>query len=110
MTKTIAAGFGRLFATALCLCFSSALAAAQGDPRQAVCQVSWQNCLATAEGKNWKPVYDRCLKARSACMNGRAFTPEIPSLRPSMVQQVEGNDQGNADPATRAAVCENGKP
>jgi len=116
MTKTIAAGFRSLFAIALLLCFSGPVA--QSDPRQAVCQMSWQNCLATADGKNWKPVYDRCLKARSACLGGRAFTPEIPVVSPSaavqaiLIQQGEGsgNDQANADPATRAASCENGKP
>jgi hypothetical protein len=118
MKRTIATGFRRVFCIAMPLCFSVLAAAAQGDPRQTVCQMSWQNCLATAEGKNWKPVYDRCLKARSACLGGRAFTPEIPVASPSTavrsiaVQQGEGSgdDQANADPATRAAVCENGKP
>ncbi|HYS45301.1 MAG TPA: hypothetical protein VEM35_02615 [Rhizomicrobium sp.] len=67
------------------------------------------------EGKNWKPVYDRCLKARSACLGGRAFTPEIPPASSSAsitIQQGFGSadDQANADPATRAARCENGQP
>jgi hypothetical protein len=118
MKKIIATGFRRAFSIAVPLCFSVLAAVAQSDPRQTVCQMSWQNCLATAEGKNWKPVYDRCLKARSACLGGRAFTPEIPVVSPSTavrsiaIQQGEGsgNDQANADPATRAASCENGKP
>jgi hypothetical protein len=117
MKHTIAAGFQRSIVLALLLCFSAAAAVAQSG-RQAICQISWQNCLGIAEGKNWKPVYDRCLKARSACLGGRAFTPEIPAVSPStpvqsiLIQQGEGsgNDPANADPATRAAVCENGKP
>ena len=110
MTRTLR----HLFAIALPLCFLNLSAAAQNDRRQAVCQASWETCLGIVEGKNWKPVYDRCLRARSACLGGRAFTPEIPppSLSTSVTIQQgfgSGSDQANADPATRAAVCENGQ-
>jgi hypothetical protein len=109
MTKNIPG----LFAIALPLC--SLTATAQSDPRQAVCQASWERCLGIVEGKNWKPVYDRCLKARSACLGGRAFTPEIPPVSLSASATIQqgfgsGGDQGNGDPATRGAACENGQP
>jgi hypothetical protein len=115
MTRTVPAALRQALAIALALCLSSLVAAGQiyheSDPRQAVCQASWQNCLATAEGKNWKPAYDRCLKARSVCLGGRAYTPEIPTTYSSTIAQGagSGSDEANADPATRAARCENGQ-
>jgi len=98
----------------LALCFLSLAAAGQGtDSRQAICQASWENCLARAEGKNWKPLYDRCLKARTACLGGRAYTPELRSslAARSILEPAggSGGDEANADPATRAAACENGQ-
>ena len=114
MTRTIP--LRHLFAAALSLCFLSLSAAAQSDRRQAVCQASWETCLGIVEGKNWKPVYDRCLKARTACLGGRAFTPEVPpvsSTAPSVIAIEQGfgsgSDQANADVQTRAALCENGQ-
>jgi hypothetical protein len=116
MAWIIPARLRRSSALALPLCFLSLTAAGASDPRQAVCQLSWQNCLATAEGKNWKPAYDRCLKARSACLGGRAYSPEIPtSYSPVIGQGVigqgagSGSDEANADPATRGTRCENGQ-
>ena len=82
------------------------------DSRQAICQANWERCLGNVEGKNWKPVYDRCLKARSSCLGGRAFTPEA-SPNPVggfILEQNAGGDQANADPATRNAACENNQP
>jgi hypothetical protein len=85
-------------------------AAGQTDTKQAVCQASWERCLGTGGGKNWKPIYDRCLKARTTCLGGRAYLPELPQTS-SFVQpgQGSGGDQANADPATAAANCENGE-
>lgn len=65
--------------------------------------------MASAEGKNWKPVYDRCVKARSTCLGGQAYTPAIVPSIASLALQGEGSGPANADPATRAARCENGQ-
>ena len=102
----------RLFASLLLLCLADLAASAQTDSRQAICQANWERCLGNVEGKNWKPVYDRCLKARSSCLGGRAFTPEA-SPNPVggfILEQNAGGDQANADPATRNAACENNQP
>ena len=84
------------------------------DSRQAICQANWERCLGNVEGKNWKPVYDRCLKARSSCLGGRAFTPEAsPNPVGGFILQQSATaaaDQANADPATRNAACENNQP
>ena len=87
------------------------LAADAQDNRQSVCQASWERCMASVEGKNWKPVYDRCVKARSTCLGGQAYTPAIVPSTASIVMQGEGSggDPANADPATRAARCDNGQ-
>ena len=29
-----------------------------------------ERCMSSVEGKNWKPVYDRCVKARTSCLGG----------------------------------------
>jgi hypothetical protein len=67
--------------------------------------------MASVEGKNWKPVYDRCVKARSTCLGGQAYTPAIAPSTASIAMQGEGSgsDPANADPATRAARCANGQ-
>src|SRR5207253_1614415 len=112
MRRTIIAGM-KAAAPFLLGCLSLVAAAQTAGNRQAVCQANWENCLGTAEGKNWKLSYNRCLKARSACLKGQAFTPE-PSPNPTggfLAQAqtgAEGNDAANADPATRNARCENG--
>ena len=98
---------------AFILCGSAFLvqgAAAQED-RQAVCQASWERCMASVEGKNWKPVYDRCVKARTTCLGGAAYTPANTATNASIAVQNsggEGSDPANADPATREAHCEKG--
>ena len=81
------------------------------DSRQAVCQASWERCMASVEGKNWKPVYDRCVKARTTCLGGETYTPAfVPSSSAIPLQQSElGGDPANADPATRAALCDKGQ-
>ena len=81
------------------------------DPRQAICQSSLDMCLSKAQGKNWKPVYDRCVKARDRCLGGRPYVPPAPTSNSSVLPQGSGpgSDLANADPATRAAVCENGQ-
>jgi hypothetical protein len=87
-------------------------AAKAQQSRQAICQQSWEVCMTSVEGKNWKPVYDRCVKARSACLGGQAYTPAIiPSTASIAVLQGEGSggDAANADPATRAALCDKGQ-
>ena len=86
-------------------------AAQAQDNRQAVCQASWERCMASAEGKNWKPVYDRCVKARSSCLGGQTYTPAIVPSSASIAVQGEGSgsDAANADPATRAVLCERGQ-
>jgi hypothetical protein len=88
----------------------SLAAAGQPDARQAVCQASWERCLGSGGGKNWKPIYDRCLKTRTTCLGGRAYLPDVPQTS-SLLQpgQGSGSDQANADPATAAANCENGE-
>ena len=99
------------------LCLLSLAATAQTDSKQAVCQASWERCLGTGGGKNWKPIYDRCLKARTRCLGGSAYLPEVPQTTSSIAQgimqgpllQGPGSDQANADPATGAATCENGE-
>lgn len=105
----------RAIAVSLPFCFLSLTASGQrADPKQSLCQASWDRCLTTAEGgKNWKPLYDRCLKARSICLEGRAYAPTLPASFPSTSIVLQGQDSGsgsdpaNADPATRAALCEN---
>src|SRR5258708_6040688 len=105
-----------LFAGLLLLICASAAAQPdrRTDPRQAICQANWERCLGNVEGKNWKPVYDRCLKARTACLGGRAFTREgSPNPIGGFILQQgggSGGDAANADPATRTAACENGQP
>jgi hypothetical protein len=98
----------------LLLCLSSQKVAAQADdPKQAICQASWERCLGSGGGKNWKPIYDRCLKARTACLGGRAYLPQVSPVSSAVVpQQMEGSgsDSANADPATGAALCERGEP
>jgi len=92
-------------AAALPLCFAS-LAAAGDDARQARCQSSMDMCLSKAEGKNWKPVYDRCVKARAVCLGG--MVPVMPAGISTALPQMDGSgDSVNADPATRLALCEN---
>jgi len=88
-------------------------AVAQSDPRQAVCQASWERCLGSGgDGKNWKPIYDRCMKARVACLGGRAYLPTVPQNFSSgaILEQGAGAsaDPANADPATQDAQCQNG--
>lgn len=104
----------RLLAGLLFLCCSGLTAFAQTDSRQAICQANWDRCLGAVEGKNWKPVYDRCLKARTACLRGHAFTPEVsPSPVGGFILAPgggAGSDQANADPATPNARCDNGQP
>lgn len=96
---------------ALPLCLLSLAASGQADPKQAVCQASWERCLGTGGGKNWKPIYDRCLKARTTCLGGRAYLPEAPQISSSILPgEGSGSDQANADPATAMANCENGQP
>ena len=63
--------------------------------------------MATAGGKNWKPVYDRCVKARTTCPGGEAYMPAIVPSTASIGGL--GNDPANADPATHAALCDNGQ-
>src|SRR3569832_282459 len=102
---------------ALPLCLLSVAAMAQtdlqlADPKQAVCQASWERCLGSGGGKNWKPIYDRCLKARTTCLGGRAFVPDVPqnfSSAATLATGDAGSDQANADPATAAILCENGE-
>jgi hypothetical protein len=81
------------------------------DPRQAICQSSLDMCLSKAEGKNWKPVYDRCVKARTRCLGGRPYVAPAPTATSSVLPQGSGpgSDPANADPASRAALCENGQ-
>jgi hypothetical protein len=88
-----------------------ALAVEAQDSRQAVCQASWERCMASVEGKNWKPVYDRCLKVRTVCLGGQAYTPaSTPSTASIAVQDGgSGGDPTNADPTTREARCDNGR-
>ena len=82
----------------------------QSDPRQAVCQASWERCLGSGGGKNWKPIYDRCLKVRAACLGGRAYRPDMPRTSGSAIAlQSAVGDQANADPATPGALCEKGE-
>ena len=99
-----------LLALPLCLPSLAATGQTNPDPKQAVCQASWERCLGTGGGKNWKPIYDRCLKARTSCLGGRAYLPEAPQYS-SAILPSEGpaSDQANADPATAAAICENGQ-
>ena len=97
---------------ALPLCLLSLGAAGQDeDARQARCQASMDMCLSKAEGKNWKPVYDRCVKARAICLGGRPYVPPMPASVSTVLPQVGGvgSDSANADPATRLAVCEKGQ-
>jgi hypothetical protein len=91
--------------------FAPALAAGAQDSRQAICQASWERCMASVEGKNWKPVYDRCLKARTVCLGGQAYTPAAISSTASIAVQDggSGGDPANADPATHEARCDNGQ-
>ena len=100
-----------LIATAALLAPFLALSADAQDSRQAVCQESWERCMATVQGKNWKPVYDRCVKARTTCLGGQAYTPAfVPSTTSIAMQEGgSGGDPANADPATREARCDNGQ-
>ena len=89
-----------------------ALTAHAQESRQDVCQASWERCMATAPGKNWKPVYDRCVKARTTCLGGEAYSPTYTPTNASIAVQSggsEGNDPANADPATREARCGDGQ-
>ena len=83
----------------------------QSDPRQAICEASWESCLgATGDGKNWKPVYDRCLKARTACLGGRAYQPQVQHFSAVLPRGAgSGSDPGNADSATQGARCARGE-
>ena len=79
--------------------------------RQTVCQSAWELCMTQVEGKNWKPVYDRCVKARSVCLEGQAY---MPALTPSTVSLAvqdggSGSDAANADQESRNARCEKGQ-
>jgi len=67
--------------------------------------------MGLVEGKNWKPVYDRCVKARTACLGGQAYSPAIvPSTASIAIQDGGlGSDPANADPETRAARCDKGQ-
>jgi hypothetical protein len=103
-----------LFAGLLLLVGASAAAQMdfKTDSRQAICQANWERCLGNVEGKNWKPVYDRCVKTRTSCLGGRAFMPEA-SPNPVggfILEQNAGGNQANTDPATRNAACENNQP
>lgn len=87
----------------------------QPDPKQAICEAAWERCLGTGGGKNWKPIYDRCLKARATCLGGRAYLPDVPAQSVSSLPQQSfpqidgsGSDQANADPATQNARCAEG--
>src|SRR5438477_2362758 len=95
----------------LFFCMLSAASRGQSeDPKQAICQASWERCLGLGGGKNWKPIYDRCLKARSACLGGHAYLPDVPQNTSSLPQAAESDsDQANADPATPGARCANGE-
>src|SRR5262245_41204485 len=100
-----------IFAFPLCLLSLAAFGQTDTDPKQAVCQASWERCLGTGGGKNWKPIYDRCLKARTTCLGGRAYLPEVSQTTSFILPSGgsgSGNDQVNADPATAAANCDNG--
>jgi hypothetical protein len=98
----------------LTLIWCCAAAMAQPDPKQAICQANWERCLGNVQGKNWKPVYDRCLKARTVCLGGRAFTPESsPSPVGASILSPGSDaslDPANADPASRTARCHDGQP
>jgi hypothetical protein len=87
-------------------------ASAQGASRQAICQSSFEACLSHAQGKNWKPVYDRCVKTRSVCLGGMAYTPPMAAAISTSLSlnSASASDPANADPATSAAACENGQP
>jgi len=97
----------------LLLCLpSNALRAQTNDPKQALCQASWERCMGSGGGKNWKPIYDRCLKARTACLGGRAYLPEAPrnfSSAAALATTDADSDPANADSASAAALCENGE-
>jgi len=97
----------------LFFCMLSAASHGQSeDPKQAICQASWERCLGSGGGKNWKPIYDRCLKARTACLGGRAYVPDVPQNISSAAMLATGdaaNDPANADPTTGAVLCENGE-
>src|SRR5690348_14543542 len=75
-------------------CFLSLAANGQPDPKQAVCQTAWERCLGTGGGKNWKPIYDRCLKARTACLGGRSYQPDVPQTISSVLP--DGNAGGGS--------------
>jgi len=93
-------------------CLWSPQAAGQGeDPKQAICQASWERCLGTGRGKNWKPIYDRCLKARTTCLGGRAYLPPSNFSSAVLLEPAggSGSDAANADSASSGALCENGE-
>src|SRR5438477_3292018 len=100
----------------LFFCMLSAASRGQSeDPKQAICQASWERCLGTGGGKNWKPIYDRCLKARTACLGGRSYQPDVPQTASSVLPNGSAGGgspsdsvaNANADPATLSARCEN---
>src|SRR5215475_5276565 len=96
----------------LFLCLLSPAAHGQTDPKQAMCQAAWDRCMASGGGKNWKPIYDRCLKARTTCLGGRAYVPDVPQYTASSsvpLTQAAESDAANADPTTGATLCENGE-
>jgi hypothetical protein len=99
--------------TFLLACFLSLSADAQ-ESRQTVCQASWERCMSSVAGKDWKPVYDRCVKARTSCLGGEAYTPASTATNASIAVQDSGgglgSDLANADPETRNARCDNGLP
>lgn len=100
-----------LIAAAALLAPFLTLSADAQDSRQSVCQASWEVCMTSVEGKNWKPVYDRCVKARTTCLGGEAYAPAIIPVTGSIAVQSEGlgGDPANADPASRAALCDKGQ-
>jgi len=110
-------GMQRMLAVTLPLCFFGLTASAETDSRQAICQAAWESCLGFAEGKNWRPVYDRCLKQRTACLGGRAYTPEIAPVSASSIPIVpvqqgfgSGSDTANGDATTSKARCQDRQP
>jgi hypothetical protein len=88
-------------------CFGAAGAGQGEDPKQAICQASWERCLGTAGGKNWKPIYDRCLKARTTCLGGRAYLPQSANFSSAVLLEPaggSGSDQANADSGDSGAL------
>lgn len=68
--------------------------------------------MASVAGKDWKPVYDRCVKARTTCLGGEAYTPAVTATNAAITVQDSGGlgaDPANADPQTRNVRCDNGQ-